>query len=259
MHDAWDPELYERFKHQRAQPARDLMALVARQPGMRVLDLGCGTGEITAELHGALGAASTLGIDRSTAMLAQASARQAQGLRFTDADIRTFAPDGALDLVYSNAALQWVDDHPALLARFKGWLAPGGQLAIQVPCADGHPTHTVAQELGERYGTGSLYHGGSRVLNAEGYAALLYRLGFEQQQVFTRVYGHVLPDIDALVTFFSSTLLNPYKAALGEPRFAEFLRDYRAGLASHLGEPKPLFFPMARTLLWARMPQTIRP
>lgn len=253
MPDAWDPQLYERFKQERAQPARDLMAMIQPRPGMRVLDLGCGTGEITAALHHTLSAASTLGIDRSTAMLAQATPRQAKGLAFADADIAAFTPDGPLDVVYSNAALQWVDDHSGLLARFKGWLVPGGQIAIQVPCADQHPTHTVALELGERYGTGSLYHGASRVLSAEGYAELLFRLGFAQQQVFTRVYGHVLPNLDALVTFFSSTLLNPYKAALGEHRFAEFLRDYRAGLASQLGEPEPLFFPMARTLIWARI------
>lgn len=253
MADAWDPQLYERFKHERAQPARDLIAMIQPRPGMRVLDLGCGTGEITAELHHALGAASTLGIDRSTAMLAQAKPRQAPGLSFAEADIAAFTPEGPLNVVYSNAALQWVDDHAGLLARFKAWLAPGGQIAIQVPCADQHPTHTVAFELGERYGTGSLYHGGSRVLSAEGYAELLFKLGFAEQQVMTKVYGHVLPDLDALVTFFSSTLLNPYKAALGESRYAEFQRDYRAGLARQLGEPEPLFFPMARTLIWGRI------
>ncbi len=253
MTDAWNPELNERFKQERAQPAQDLIALVQARPGMRVVDLGCGTGEVTAELHAHLHAASTVGIDWSRAMLEQAKPRAAKGLRFADDDIASFAPDEPLDLVYSNAALQWVENHPALLARIHGWLAEGGQIAIQVPCADRHPTHTVAGELGEKYGTGSLYHGGRRVLSAEAYAEQLFKLGLREQRVFTRIYGHLLPDIDALVTFFSSTLLNPYKAALGDERFEAFLHDYRAGLVRHMGESKPLFFPMARTLMWARL------
>ncbi|MCC7508634.1 MAG: methyltransferase domain-containing protein [Planctomycetes bacterium] len=254
MTDAWNPALYERFKHERAQPARDLIGLVQPRPGMRVVDLGCGTGEITAELHAHLGAASTIGLDRSTAMLAQARPREVPGLNFVEGDISRFVPESGVDLVYSNAALQWVEDHPAQLARVRQWLAPGGQVAIQVPCADDHPTHTVVHELAERYGTGCLYHGASRVKTPAEYAALLFDLGFRQQQVFTRVYGHLLPDLDALVTFFSSTLLNPYKAALGDERFIAFRQDYRDALAKHLGEPKPLFFPMARTLMWGRLP-----
>lgn len=250
--DGWNPELYDRFKQERALPARDLMALVKPRPSMRVVDLGCGTGEITRELHDHLGASSTVGVDRSAAMLAQAKPREGSGLHFVEGDIGSFTPDGPIDLVFSNAALQWADDHPALLARFAGWLGEGGQLAIQVPCADWHATHTVATRLAEKYGTGTLYNGQRRVLSAGGYAELLFALGFREQQVLTRVYGHVLESIDELVTFFSATLLNPYKSALGKERFKQFREDYRAGLAAEIGEPKPVFFPMTRTLIWAQ-------
>ena len=60
---AWDPNQYERFKAERAQPFYDLVSLVEREPGMRVIDLGCGTGQLTAWLHSELGASETLGID----------------------------------------------------------------------------------------------------------------------------------------------------------------------------------------------------
>jgi trans-aconitate 2-methyltransferase len=252
MLDGWSPELYERFKLERTLPARDLIALVKPKPSMRVVDLGCGTGEITRELHEHLDASTTTGVDRSQAMLAQARARETERLRFVQVDITEYQPQTPVDLVFSNAALQWADDHPALLARFAGWLGEGGQLAIQVPCADWHPTHTVAARLAEEFGTGLLYNGQRRVLSAAGYSELLFKLGFQEQQVFTRVYGHVLDSIDELVTFFSATLLNPYKAALGEERFQQFIRDYRAGLAAELGQPKPVFFPMTRTLIWAQ-------
>lgn len=252
MPDGWNPELYDRFKRERIKPARDLIALVKPRPAMRVVDLGCGTGEITRELHQHLYASSSIGVERSQAMLAQAKPRESTTLRFVEADIEDFAPETSFDLVFSNAALQWVDNHPALLARIAGWLGEDGQLAIQVPCADWHSTHTVAARLAEEYGTGLLYNGERRVLSAAGYAELLFQLGFREQQVFTRVYGHVLDSLDELVSFFSATLLNPYKSALGEERYAEFQQDYRAALAAELGETSPVFFPMTRTLIWAQ-------
>jgi trans-aconitate 2-methyltransferase len=250
--DGWNPELYERFKLERVQPARDLIAMIRPGPGMRVLDLGCGTGEITRELHDNLGASSTVGVDYSRNMLAQAAARATTGLEFLEADIGTYEPDGPVDLVYSNAALQWLDDHPVLIHRITGWLREGGQMAIQVPCADWHPTHTVAAKVAEAFGTGLLYHGAQRVLSPGAYAELLFNLGYRKQQVLARVYGHVLESVDELVTFFSATLLNPYRTALGEERFGGFLEEYRAGLVRELGDKRPMYFPMTRTLIWAQ-------
>jgi trans-aconitate 2-methyltransferase len=250
--DAWNPELYERFKRERIQPARDLIAMIQPKPDMRTIDLGCGTGEITRELHDTLGASSTLGVDYSRNMLAQAAQRATAGLEFLEADIGTYEPDGPVDLVYSNAALQWLDDHPALIRRVTGWLRGGGQVAIQVPCADWHPTHTVAAKVAEAFGTGLLYHGARRVLSPGAYSELLFSLGYREQHVVTRVYGHELESVEELVTFFSATLLNPYRTALGEDRFRSFLDEYRAVLVRELGDKRPTYFPMTRTLIWAR-------
>src|SRR5216117_2935146 len=116
--DAWDPAQYERFRDERARPFLDLLALVRPRPGMRVVDLGCGTGELTARLHDEVAAG---------------------GLRFEASDIAAFAAHAAWDLVFSNAALHWVDDHPALFARLTAALRPGGQLAVQMPANFDHP------------------------------------------------------------------------------------------------------------------------
>ena len=129
----WNPQRYEQFEQERSQPFFDLLDGVEAAPGGRVLDLGCGTGKLTAELHARTGAAATLGIDRSESMLDEAQARD--GLEFRRMAIEEFAPDAAFDIVFSNAALQWLPDHEALFARIAPWVAPGGQLAVQGPAS----------------------------------------------------------------------------------------------------------------------------
>src|SRR5271155_5157212 len=120
----WDPEQYERFKAERSRPFFDLLALVRPRPGMRVVDLGCGTGELTFDLHAKLGARETVGVDSSETMLAKGASLAREGLRFERGRIEEWKPEAPVDLVFSNAALHWVDGHEALFARFKDALAP---------------------------------------------------------------------------------------------------------------------------------------
>src|SRR5574342_392777 len=145
--DAWNPAQYERFAAERRRPFLDLMALVRPRPGMRVVDLGCGTGELTRVLHLDLQARETLGLDNSDTMLAKSAAFAGNGLRFELADLAGFSSDHAYDLVYSNAALQWVPGHDILLQRLTNALADGGQLAVQIPANHDHPSHVVASEV----------------------------------------------------------------------------------------------------------------
>src|SRR5687767_4664088 len=109
--DTWRPDQYDRFHGERSAPFRALLARVTRRPLMRVLDLGCGTGEHTATLHAELGARATLGIDRSATMLAKTRDHRAAGLGFVRADIASSAPRAPLELVFSNAALHWLPYH----------------------------------------------------------------------------------------------------------------------------------------------------
>ena len=143
----WNPEQYGRFHGERAQPFFDLLALVEPRPGMRVVDLGCGTGELTRELHRRLAARETIGIDNSPAMLAKSAAFAGDGLRFEQGDIGEFTSEGDFDLVFSNAALHWVPNHEALLPRLTSALTETGQLAVQVPANDDHLSHTTAVEV----------------------------------------------------------------------------------------------------------------
>jgi trans-aconitate 2-methyltransferase len=258
--DAWDPEQYRRFAAERRQPFDDLKSLCMPVPGGRIVDLGCGTGELTAELHRDLRAAETLGIDRSEAMLAEAArwAREVPGLRFEQADLSGWTGRG-VDLVFANASLQWVPEHPALLARLRFSLAPGGQLAFQVPATFGHPSHVLAAEVAAsppfapEPGEG-VEEPGASVLTPARYAELLHALGAVQQSSRLQVYGHVLPSVESVVEWVRGTLLTPIKARLGDERFEQYLERYRARLLAELGQQRPYFYAFSRILCWARFP-----
>jgi len=253
--DAWDPAQYGRFRDERSRPFHDLLALVQPRPGMRVVDLGCGTGELTRLLHERLAAAETIGLDSSEAMLARCAACAADGLRFERRDIRDFPGDEHYDLVFSNAALHWLPDHPALFRRLTAALANGGQLAVQMPANFDHPSHRVAAEVATespfREALGEYVHPARPVLAPEEYAVLLERLGYAAQHVRLQVYGHRLAARDEVVEWVRGTLLTTYEARLPAALYAHYLERYRARLLCQLEDTRPYFFTFNRVLLWA--------
>ncbi|HEY0157694.1 MAG TPA: methyltransferase domain-containing protein [Thermoanaerobaculia bacterium] len=243
----WSPEQYERFKAERHQPFDDLLALVERRPKMRVVDLGCGTGELTRELHDALAAEETVGIDDSETMLLKAGHFEGEMLRFERGSIESFVADEPFDLVFSNAALHWVPDHEQLLTRLTRFLAPDGQLAVQMPANDSHPSHRVAATLATELGIAPR---ADHLLCVERYAELLHRLGYKRQHVRMQVYGHLLPSSGDVVEWVRGALLTHYEGLLSPERYADFVDAYRARLAEELGNERPYFYTYKRILLW---------
>jgi trans-aconitate 2-methyltransferase len=249
----WNAEQYERFKAERSLPFFDLLGLVRRgQPIKRVVDLGCGTGQLTATLHETLGAGETLGIDSSAEMLAKAP--KVTGLTFQRDDIESFQPGETFDVVFSNAALQWVPDHRALFARLAGWLGPGGQLAVQMPANFDHPSHVVAEDVALEAPFAEALGGwrrGERLLPVEDYARLLSSLGFVEQRVRLEVYAHRLPSRADVVEWVKGTLLTDYKKRLSAELYERFLERYRQVLLPQLEDTAPYLYPFKRVLLWA--------
>jgi len=255
--DTWRPDQYQRFRAERLLPLLDLIALVRPRPDMRVVDLGCGTGEGTVELHQRLAAHTTLGIDSSQAMLGRAQARQRDALRFRLGDIARFpeSATGSFDLVFSNAALQWLPDHPRLLARLSSALDARGQLAVQVPANHDHPSHRTAEDLAGEAPFADRLGGtrpGSPVLAPEAYAELLHQLGYLEQHVRLAVYGHLLASRDEVVEWVRGTLLTDYERRLGPGLFAGFLAAYRERLLPQLADTRPYFFAFKRILMWGQ-------
>ncbi len=252
----WNPEQYERFKAERSRPFFDLLGLVRKREVMRVVDLGCGTGELTRTMHAELGARETLGVDSSDAMLAKAAAFAGGGLTFRKADIATFSDDARFDLVFSNAALQWVDDHPRLVERLTALLAPGGQLAVQIPSNDDHPSHLVAREIASEAPFREALGGHERVfpnLPIAEYATLLHRLGFREQSVRMVVYAHVLSARDDVVEWVKGTLLTDYEKRMPAALWPAFLARYREVLLPRLDDARPYFYPFKRILFWGEL------
>jgi trans-aconitate 2-methyltransferase len=254
--DSWDPAQYERFERERSAPFFDLLDLVEPCPGGRAVDLGCGTGELTGSLHARVAASTTVGLDSSRAMLARSASHAGRGLTFELGDIAEWSPSEPVDLVFSNAALHWVDDHAALLARLTSMLARGGQLAVQVPANHDHSSHLVAERIAAEEPFRTALGGYIRrtpVLEPERYAELLHRLGYGSQHVRLQVYLHVLPNAEAVVDWVKGTLLTDYRRRLPEGSYEEFLARYRAQLISELPDERPYRFAFKRILLWGRL------
>jgi len=253
--DTWDLAQYERFEQERSAPFFDLLDLVEPCPGGRIIDLGCGTGELTRSLHQRTGAASTLGLDSSQAMLERSAAHAGDGLTFELGDIADWTPSEPVDLVFSNAALHWIDDHDELFVRLTGALSPRGQLAVQVPANHDHPSHLVAERVATEEPFRAALGGYVRrtpVLASERYAQLLYHLGYASQHVRLQVYLHVLPEAGAVVDWVKGTLLTDYRRRLTEEAYEDFVARYRELLAAELPDQRPFPFPFKRVLLWGR-------
>jgi trans-aconitate 2-methyltransferase len=254
--DTWDPGQYERFERERSAPFFDLLDLVEPCPEGVVADLGCGTGELTRALHERTRARSTLGLDSSQAMLERSADHAGDGLAFELGDIAEWAPHGPVDLIFSNAALHWIDNHDELFTRLTSALSPGGQLAVQVPANHDHPSHLVAERVAAeepfRSALGA-YVRRTPVLALERYAQLLHRLGYESQHVRLQVYLHVLPEAGAVVDWVKGTLLTDYRRRLPERVYEDYVARYRELLAAELPDVRPFPFSFKRMLLWGKL------
>jgi trans-aconitate 2-methyltransferase len=189
-------------------------------------------------------------------MLAESADYAAGGLRFEVGDITSFSADHSCDLVFSNSALHWLPDHPALFARLTAALAPGGQLAVQMPAMYAHPSHRCAAEVaGEPEFAQALagYVHREYVLSAGEYDSLLARLGYARRHAQLRIYRHELPSREDVVEWVKGTLLVSYQERLSPEVYERFLARYRELLLPRLEDTRPYVYEYRRILLWGRL------
>jgi trans-aconitate 2-methyltransferase len=247
----WDPDRYHLFKRERAAPFNDLLGMIRPREGMQVIDLGCGTGELTARLADALPGSEVLGLDSSPEMLERAQELSRPGLRFELGDLREAG--GSWDLVFTHAVIQWVEDHVSLLPRLMRLLRPDGQLAVQLPSNHQHPTHLLIQETAREDPFAGALGGWIRespVLGIEEYAEILHAAGGVNLSVLEKVYPHVLEDADAMADWTSGTAMLPYFERLPAEMRDPFIASYREKLRRRY-PGSPVFYGFRRILFAA--------
>jgi len=143
---SWDPDRYLRFTHQRSRPGVELLARTPDINARQIVDLGCGTGNLTALLAQRWPEADITGIDSSEEMIDRARSDH-PSITWTISDIEKWVPDEPVDLVFSNAALHWVDDHEVLFRRLRSFLVADGVLAVQMPDNWDAPTHRIPADV----------------------------------------------------------------------------------------------------------------
>jgi trans-aconitate 2-methyltransferase len=244
----WDPQRYLTYADQRARPFHDLLARVGAVDPATVVDLGCGPGNLTSTLAERWPSARVIGVDSSAEMVAVA--REVPSIEVVGADVRDWRPGGPVDVVISNATLQWVPDHLNLLPRFVGWLAPQGWLAFQVPGNFAEPSHALLRQVADSPRWRDRV-GGDRVARPSSpepadYLAALADLDCVVD-VWETTYLHVLPGADAVLDWISGTGLRPVLAALDGAEQAEFRAEYGALLrAAYPARPYGTVLPYRR-------------
>ena len=248
----WDPAQYARYADERSRPFFDLIGRIGAEAPRRVVDLGCGSGELTLTLADRWPGAEVSGLDASDEMIARAPA--GCRVRFSVADAATFDASGT-DVLVSNAMLQWLPHHLDHLARWAEALAPGGWLAFQVPANFDQPSHVLMRELASaapwQEQLGEVLRHDDAVAAPRRYLELFAARAYAAE-VWQTEYLHVLPGEDPVLEWVRGTGLRPILGALSPAAAARFETEYRDALRrAYPRGPHGTVFPFRRTFVVA--------
>ena len=254
MH-SWDPDRYLTYADERGRPFVELVGRIDAEAPRTVVDLGCGPGNLTALLANRWPGAEVRGVDASPEMVAAAQ-RDVPDLAFEVADLRDWRPPQPVDVLVSNATMQWLPDHLELLPTLVGQVAPGGWLAFQVPGNFGEPSHTIRGELAaeEPY---AAHTAGVAVPSSHDpavYLEALTALGCTVD-AWETTYLHVLTGEDPVFTWVSGTGARPTLQALPDGLREHFEEEFRRRLrAAYPPGPHGVVLPFRRIFVVARVP-----
>ena len=230
----WNPSLYSRFEDERTRPARELLGRVPMVNAANVVDLGCGPGNSTELLVQRFPGAKVLGTDNSKSML-ESARKRLPGVSFELSDIASWNPSTAPDLIYANAALQWVPAHEKLIPRLFSALATGGVLAIQMPDNRDEATHRSMRDVAclapWAQPIGDVAKLRSAVLPLGDYYDMLAPLA-AQVDVWHTVYQHPMASPAAIVEWVSATGLKPFVEPLNPELREGYLAEYEKRIAA---------------------------
>lgn len=248
----WDPVKYVQFDDYRDRPFFDLTGRIQADRPRRVVDLGCGPGNLTAILARRWPEAKVVGLDSSGEMLDKAAAQAARhaGLSFRLADIAAWTPPADTDVVVTNAALQWVPGHQEMLAGWLAALKPGAWFAMQVPGNFNAPSHVLMRDLAGSARWSSrldgVLRGGDSVGEPTDYLRIMLDAGCTAD-AWETTYLQVLTGVDPVLDWVRGTALRPVVAALSAEDSLAFEAEFAAALrAAYPGTVHGTVFPFRR-------------
>lgn len=252
----WDPRVYLEFADDRSRPFLDLVAQVAADAPDSVVDLGCGPGQLTARLADRWPSARIIGIDASPEMITRATEHVGGRVSFQTGDVRDWRADQPVDVIISNATLQWVPEHRELLPGLIDQLTPGGWLAFQVPGNVDAPSHRLLHELAAdpRFVDHTAGLERLAVATPADYLADLTALGCAVN-AWETTYLHVLTGPDPVFRWISGTGARPVLQSLPDELRTAYIADYTARLrAAYPEHPYGTVLPFRRVFVVAQRP-----
>jgi trans-aconitate 2-methyltransferase len=224
----WDPVTYLEFADERSRPFVDLLSRLHAPEPKVVVDLGCGPGQLTASLADRWPNAQIVGLDSSPEMIMQATQLAGPRLKFQLQDLRGWRPETSVDVIISNATLQWVAGHRELLPSLVSSLTPDGWLAFQVPGNFHEPSHRLLRQLSAdpRYAALLADVAWPAVADVASYLDDLARLGCSVD-AWETTYLHVLSGPNPVFRWISGTGARPVLQALPEDHREQFVSEYQ--------------------------------
>ena len=251
---AWDPEIYNQFREIRQQPFYNLLSHLDVKENINILDLGCGTGDLTLTLLDKFPGSKVTGIDNSREMLSTAKERKGVSFLFRTIEDELKLPS-KYDLIIANASLQWVDDHKKVFNQIISKLNSNGQIAVQMPMQNENALNKLLVELADqpqwqKHLKNATHH--SPLLSPDEYTEILIQSGATHPTIIIKVYPIVTDSIDSLYDFISGSALRPYLDLLPGELIDQFVNEYKASIGRHF-KARPFIYSFKRMLIAGRL------
>lgn len=253
MSHTWDPRSYLAYADERGRPFLELVGRIGAVDPRRVVDLGCGPGNLTGLLKQRWPSADTTGLDSSPEMIDQARSLD-DGVRYDVADLRDWSPAEAVDVLVSNATLQWVPGHLELLPALVSRVGPDGWFAFQVPGNFEEPSHTIRWQLQGEAPYAEQTAGLSRPASHDPatYLRALQPL-VRSVDAWETTYLHVLQGEDPVFDWVLGTSARPVLQALDDELRPRFVTEFKARLrAAYPDDGRGVVLPFRRVFVVAR-------
>jgi trans-aconitate 2-methyltransferase len=252
----WNPEVYNQFKNIRYQPFFDLMAMISADGLKNAVDIGCGTGEQTKILSEKFDETNFLGFDSSAEMLAKSKELENENLHFKKSPVEEFVSDSnqQWDLIFSNAALQWSDDHETLFPKLISLLSDKGQFAVQMPVQNENLLNKILLALVQEKPFVDYLNGWKRdtpLLSIDRYAQIMFENGLQNIQIIQKVYPIIADDHEKLFDFISGSALIPYIERISGSEQELFIAEYKKRIQQEF-KRFPAIYAFKRLLLYGR-------